>query len=467
MVTAPASGRETLDSIERALKQVSDKVDRLNGELAKANQNKAELVARRLEAFRDLAVFRTRLALLDGVIDEADQLSAQVRMILEARQKTLNALKRRENAAEKARAQLLERQAALHTEIERLEKELDRIGGEAKSQLASDPDYASRATRYAEIEGMAAKAKEKAEKSRAEETEKGAPYRNDPLFMYLWERGYGTSRYDRTGVIRALDGWVARLIGYQDARSNFAVLTQIPERLEAHAARLRELLADEREALDRLEASRIEELAGADLLDGLQKAQTARETQSAELERLNAELHETGNQLRTYAEGLDPSFEEAVAKAARFLEGRNLADLRAEARLTQDPGDDQIVTLIGRLAGELRDLEDLAGTKRRELEAAFKRKEELLRIAADFRRAKYDSPGSVFEPGGNGEMLLKMLLEGAITAAEYWLRTQSRQRWRSRPADSYRRSDNAGFGGGSKRRSRSRNGPDFRTGGGF
>jgi hypothetical protein len=57
-----------------------------------------------------------------------------------------------------------------------------------------------------------------------------------------------------------------------------------------------------------------------------------------------------------------------------------------------------------------------------------------------------------------------MLLQGAISAADYWMRTQGRQRWRGRPADSYRRSENFPAGRGSRGGS---SGPDFRTGGGF
>ena len=35
--------------------------------------------------------------------------------------------------------------------------------------------------------------------------EKGKPYRDDPLFMYLWERGYGTTNYRAPPMLRTLD----------------------------------------------------------------------------------------------------------------------------------------------------------------------------------------------------------------------------------------------------------------------
>jgi chromosome segregation ATPase len=460
------TGRETLGSIERAIREVSDRVDRLNAEVEAINRQKAELLRERLAAFEALARHRTETALADEIIDSTDQLSAHVRTILEARQKTLKALKNRSARAQKARAALLEAQTALDDRIETLEQRLDTIGEQARQALGSEPDYEARAERHEELRGMVAKAAEKARRSRAEENEKGAPYRDDPLFMYLWRRGYGTADYDKSRLIRMLDDWVARLIRYDDARRNFSVLTQIPDRLEQHVARLRELLDAERAALDAMEADKIEALAGADLLEDLRAAHSRRDEQTAELQRINGELSETGEQIKTYAEGRDPSFREAIETSTEFLQRQNLPTLLREARATPDAGDDELVGAIRHLEDNLGELEDRAKDKREELDAAFSRKQELLRLAAEFRRARYDAPGSVFEPSAGGEKLAEMLLQGAITAAEYWARAQRNHRWRGRPADGYRRTSGWPMGRPPNRREQP-SGPDFRTGGGF
>ena len=211
------------------------------------------------------------------------------------------------------------------------------------------------------------------------------------------------------------------------------------------------------------------ELAGDEFLSELDAAHERRDGLTAELERLNAELTETGRQLKTYAEGQDQSFRDAVDKTARFVKGQSLTAMRSEARDTPDVEDDEIVGAISHLADERNALDKLSKTKNEELNRAFRRKEELLRSAAEFRRSRYDAPGSVFEAernGGTGEALLQMLLQGAITAVEYWARTQSRQRWEERSGDSYRRSSRFPSRGRSSSRSSS-GGPDFRTGGGF
>ncbi len=462
MVTAIQTGRQTLASIEKALGDVSETATRLNAELDKANQDKAKLVAQRLEAFRELAAFRTQLAVVDGVIDEADQLTLQVRAALQARLKTVTALKRRATQANTQREQLISGQSGLDKQIEQLERKLDAAAGRARAELSQEATYSGHSKRHDELLGMAEKASAKADKSHDELEEKGAPYRRDSLFMYLWNRKYGTSEYEATGVVRWLDDWVARLVDYPDARANFTMLTEIPERLAEHAGRLKKSLQVEQNALQKIEGEKIREIVGAELENRMLELRKQRDASTANLEILNAEVIETDNQLKSYAEGQDASFREAIESTTSFLEGQSLSALLDDARQTSDPGDDKIVALIGNLAGSITSLEELAKTKSDALEAAFARKQELLRIAAGFRRAGYDEPGSVFQPGSGGDVLLKQLLEGLITAADYWARTQSGQRWRGRPADGYRRGSSSSSG----RPSRDA-GPEFRTGGEF
>ena len=82
-------------------------------------------------------------------------------------------------------------------------------------------------------------AQRKAAQAENDLEQKRKPYEADPLFMYLWNRGFGTPRYRAAPVVRYLDRKVARLIGFDDARRNYAVLLDLPVRLREHAERLR------------------------------------------------------------------------------------------------------------------------------------------------------------------------------------------------------------------------------------
>jgi len=86
---------------------------------------------------------------------------------------------------------------------------------------------------------MLAAAERKAAQAECDLEEKRKPYEADPLFMYLWSRGLGTSRYRAIPLVRYFDRKVARHIGFDDARRNYAVLIELPVRLREHAERLR------------------------------------------------------------------------------------------------------------------------------------------------------------------------------------------------------------------------------------
>ncbi len=469
-----SSGRETLGQIETALADLRGQESRVQRELDEASQKRASLAADRLAALKDLALTRVREAVADGVVSEADSLSDQVRVLLDARQRTITQSRARLDKAEAQRQTLIEQQEKLTAHIAGLEDTLDRTSEEARRVLASDPSYLALRKTHDDIAAMLDKARAKAEQAARTELERGKPYRDDPLFMYLWKRQYGSSAYVAQPLFAWLDSKVAGLVRYSDARANFAVLTEIPVRLREHADRLAVLVAAEAGRLDAMAAAKIKELAGTDAVAGLAKARAEQDVLIKQSEAVSAELNETGNQLRLYAEGEDQSYQSAVGLYTGFLQHESARALIAEAKATPTPTDDKIVERVLAFGDDIDALEKSIAEDRGKLDGLFQRKQELTRISGNFRRERYDDVGSVID-GIDTQDLLMLLLRGAITAAEYWARTQSGQRWRDRPADPWRRASGLPPLGdllGGSRRGSSRSdggfkGKDFRTGGTF
>ena len=256
------TGHETLASIEQALSDITHQESELRRGLERVNQERASLAAERLASLKDLANVRVHDAIADGVIDEADKLSHQVRNLLSARMKSISALQERDAAAERERKDLTQKLEDLNHTITALEEKLDHFATAAQAALGADAGFTKQKAQYEELRGIREKAEARAKQVAREEREKSAPYRSDSLFMYLWNRGFGTSTYQATGLIRFLDEWVAGLIRYTDARANYAMLTEIPTRLKAHAIRLQDRVAEAQGALDAIEAEKIHELAG-------------------------------------------------------------------------------------------------------------------------------------------------------------------------------------------------------------
>jgi hypothetical protein len=84
---------------------------------------------------------------------------------------------------------------------------------------------------------IAAEANKKASQAEADRARKKGPYKSDPLFMYLWRRKFGTSNYPSGFFVRYFDAKIAALINYRDARANYAMLNQIPDRLDKNVSR--------------------------------------------------------------------------------------------------------------------------------------------------------------------------------------------------------------------------------------
>ncbi|MEM9027507.1 MAG: hypothetical protein AAGC70_03975 [Pseudomonadota bacterium] len=396
-------------------------------------------MTKRLKVYRELAEARARSAVADGVIDEADRLSSRVAELLSARQKTIDALRQRQGVADRRRQDEIDARDQLLGRTDALEKRLDELALKAREALSEDHVYRAAIAALEEQHAIHLKATDKADRAHADRDTKGRAYEDDPLFMYLWQRSYGQSDYRATGIVRWLDSWVARLAGYSGARANYAVLNEIPIRLDEHVDRLAATLDQRQEAVEARQAEMIRELADGDLTGELRALRDEEAAMSKDIAAVTAELSDLGEQLNKYAEGHDPAFAKAIEMSAEFISQHATKHLVAVAKQTPSPADDEIAARISGFDRRIKELSAEHDSKTTELEKIFERRDELLRIAADFRRNRYDDSASEFRGNDLVKVVLGELIRGAITGAEYWARTRRRQSRRSRPADPYRR----------------------------
>ncbi len=456
-----ATGYQTLREIERAIADLRRREQEQQRLLGTANDERAKLVSQRTAAFRELAEVRTQTALADGVIDDADQLQARVANLLSARQQTIRALQSRSERINAQRAAKVDAADRLASAIDEREAELDEIADMARAQLLNEPEYQALVAAQETAEETLANAEEKTSRAERDRVTKGAAYENDPLFMYLWHRKHGQKDKSPWFFIAWLDDWVARKVGYHEARANYALLQEIPKRLRAHTDQLSHGVAQAKAAVMAAEAKRIQQLAGTDLQSAIAQSHAQRAEVVAAIEATDAEIADVTEQLNRYSEGRDEGFQEALAVSAQFLEQTRLDDLRLQARQTPTPSDDDIVARIETLNERRNEVELKINGARDQLETISQRRQELLEVAAKFRRNHYDRPNSVFEPDDIASVLLEELIRGALTGAEYWSRSRRRHTWGARSADPFRRSKRTPpFGG-------RRSGGGFRTGGGF
>ncbi|WP_200236124.1 hypothetical protein [Thiohalocapsa halophila] len=408
------SGMQAMAQLAQLSRQQQDTLSDLDAQAEALQRQIPELLRRRGEQLKALA--QVHVSLLDAG-DLAGELGAVERRVADQ-------LARRDAAAAEVAAELKQAgadKAALEDERERLHKELeaaaeylDNAEAAVQAKLDADRDYRAQRERATEADRIARHAETKAAESEQEEQAKGAAYRADPLFMYLWRRKYGTAAYEAGGLFRWLDGKVARLIGYADARLNYQRLAEIPKRLREHAETRRADADTALAALRSLDDAARDAGAIPQLEADRDAAQTAVDDVEERIEAAESRIAELSQRRADFASGADMHTQRAVEQLAAALEREDLASLEQEAERTPFPEDDRIIAELEELEREQRKarfmLENLKQSRARQQDKL----EELARLRRDMQRERMDRAGASFGDGALIALMLTNFVKGML-----------------------------------------------------
>lgn len=404
-------GREALASVERGVAQVRREEDRLTEMLRAAGEEAARWRAEKAESFRALA--RMRLDALRGevVAGELDAAEKAALAALERGKAALSALQERRVAAADALAAAERARHEAAAAEEAAIEAIDERRAATEQRLRETPEYAAKAAALAEASHVAEESDKKADQAEADRDVKRKPYEADPLFMYLWKRGYGTSAYRAGSLVRFGDRKVADLVGYDGARPNYWMLNEIPRRLREHAtARATEaealeaaLAAEEREALEADGIGALEQTLAA-AQERLKAADEARASCEAALKAIEAEIDArlSGKNSRELEEALTV-LEQAIAR-------EDLATLAREAQATPAPEDERIVARLSELDQLIARADAEIAKTRDTIREVARRRAELEAARGEIRERGYDSPLGGF----SNERIIGEVIAGVI-----------------------------------------------------
>jgi chromosome segregation ATPase len=233
------SGLEALGSIDEALQQVRRQMRELDQQIEAHSQQLARTGEEEVASYRRLASLRLDQLTSGEVISRLDETDRRVREILDLRARQLEDLQQHLLACHQQQSALEAQRQAVRREAAQVAERLDKAEAATQERLRHDAEHQRALERARRADGVAQQAEKKTEQAQQDLVEKGKPYESDRVFMYLWRRGYGTSRYAANPLTRFLDSWVARLVRYQTSRPNYSMLREIPERLREHAQRVR------------------------------------------------------------------------------------------------------------------------------------------------------------------------------------------------------------------------------------
>jgi hypothetical protein len=426
MLTGPEALRslnEALDDVRREERAIAERLSRASEKLVRLHEGETA-------HFRALAEERLGNDVREAVTKRLSGAEKRARQMIEKHVAETEAAERRLAKLDDRLAELAKKRDEQNGKLAAAQAALEKLSETVASSLAKDKKFAARKAEAERQREIADRAMEKTRQAEADRDEKGRPYRSDPLFMYLWERGYETRNYKASNLIRALDGWVARLTGYHEARPNFAMLNEIPLRLREHADRLQAAAA---KAVDAVEDAELEAVDKA----GGRASRLAIETAQAEIAKLDAEVVEIEDQRdeetrtqRQLAEGNDPAFRDAVQLLAENLVREDIGALYAEARATESGRDDSLVAQIEEVRRQIAEHEMEQREDKDRLRTLAARRRELEDIEWQFKKERFDDPRSTFRQDELVGDTLGEFLRGAITAAAYWGMWRNAQTWR-------------------------------------
>ena len=429
------TGRQTLASLDGGLKEIHRQVHDIDQQIDRVSSAQLELQQAQANRYKRMAQIRLDSMVSGELREGLDAAGRRVNELLQERVAELAAIKQQIEANRLLQQELDQKRETASGKTVEAAQALDVAEAATQARLNQDEAYRAQLEIAQKAERMAIQAQEKQAQAEDMHKDKGRPYEQDPLFSYLWERGYGTSRYAANPLSRFLDGWVARLCNYQDARPNYARLQEIPLRLQEHAARVAREADEEFARLKSLEEFAADEDGLPALRDSLAKAQAALDQVDADIDAAEKQLHELENQRASFSSGEDTLFRRALDTLSGAFEHEDLLTLYEYARATATAEDDLLVRELEADNQRLRELGEAIVEHKRVRERHYSRMQELEGVRRRFKQQRFDSVHSGFGNEALLAMILGQFLQGTVTDQELWRVLEREQRYRRMDAN--------------------------------
>lgn len=414
------SGRDALREIDSAIARARRSVSQAGAHHQDLARRLADLDQRLADVWTEMA--RIRLAELpnDQSIDELGRVDQEAADLLEAHATEVENLRTEIADHETTISELEAERASQAAKTEAAILAYDEAAARTQEALQSDEAYLNALHALEEADRIAQKAEAKLAVAREDEAAKGAPYEDDPLFSYLWDRDYGTDDYRGWFLPRALDAWVAKLCNYHQYRLNYQRLKELPVRLEEHVARCHELANEAEAHVKKVESDRL-------AADGVTDLHAASMSSQSELEALDQaiekaeELHlALTDQLARAATGETEPFIKAKAMVATALSRERISDLRLVTAETTSPEDDRLVSRALMLIDQRQSLEASGNDTGDTLNKLKSELARLEKVRRRFKKNRFDGPHSGFSGNLVLSALLSALINGAMSDRDFW-----------------------------------------------
>lgn len=424
------SGRDTLLQIERTLRGVRDESDRLGREVKTTAEQLARNRQQQANAIRQLAQLRLSELERGELFDSLDTADRRAQQAINDRDQAYAQLEEDLLAARRALEASEAQRKLVHGDVDHAAQRL--ANGEAKVQrdLEENAAYQTQLAKVRNATQVADAATEKTELAEADRIEKGKPFEDDVLFNYLWTRKHGTSEYRAGLIARWLDGWVAGIINYQQARPTYFNLLEIPRRLRQHAQRRQLEAEDELETLRQLEVQASHQQGIPALIEQLAIAERRQDDVDAQIDQTEAELGRLTESRAAFGAGNDLYIQKGLAVLGEALQRKDAGALAHRAHSTYDRHDDALVDELIELREAEEMFENELDDNRRTQTNQISRLKEIEAVRRRFKSKRFDDLRSGFSDNSAVEAVLGQFLRGLVGGNELWRVLERLQRHR-------------------------------------
>ena len=424
------TGTSALRNIDQSLQSIRNDVVRLDSQLARLTSQLASKERQRAKLLNDIASVRLseiESGELHANYTAADRESAE---LLDQRERALKELNARIEAINERISEAEGQRDLLLKTVNDASDEIVEAEGQVQASLASDKAYLVQLENAQRAESIAEEAQRKTQQAQENMAEKAKPYQEDGLFMYLWNRGYGTTEYRAGPFSRFMDSWVAKVIKYEASRVNYWNLMAIPERLNEHAERVGDTADEQHMLLQQLEMNALESAGVTSLEAELASLRLQLDAHDDTIEELESKLNEYLEQRALYASGGDDYIQKCLQRISTSLEHSSLQSIHRYVKMTVSPTDDQLVLELQELEDSLDGAEDDLSDVRALHDGKLSRLKDLEKVRRDFKNSRFDDVRSGF---GNQALItgvLAQFLQGVVSGSDVWRVIKRNQRYR-------------------------------------
>jgi hypothetical protein len=424
------TGQKTLGSINNAVHSASSDLERIDQALSELTSRLAENHRDQTHTYEALAKLRLDdLASnqIQSILSHADHAALG---ILEERQTAIQALEKNTQNLQQNISQQESKRLEQSAVVDNFAQQLIQAEQITQQELETDQDYQQQLQKAKYADTVADRAEEKTAIAEQDRLEKGKPFENDDLFMYLWQRQFGQPGYKANPISRLLDQWVARLCGFAEARKNYWMLLELPKRLQDHAESVRQDAEQELAELQDIEETLAKKHGVPEANSALQQQEEILKKMDKDLQLAEEKLNQAWEERSQFTAGEDSYYQNALNEIANVIKRKDVFDLQRLSNRTLEQEDDHLVARTIDLKEEEKDLNESIHASRLRQKDQMKRLRELEQVRHQFKRNRFDDFRSGFNNGNLIEIALSEFLKGVVNNRELWRMIERSQRHR-------------------------------------